>query len=75
VGKTVWGGDDNKDCDGKDSDGESCKSDCDKKDSDGESCGDDDEGYKNVTTEPASIMLHGTGLVVLGGVVRRKLLP
>jgi hypothetical protein len=68
------GGDDNKDCDGKDSDSESCKKDdCDKKDSDSESCKDDDEGGKNVTPEPASIMLLGTGLLVLGGVVRRKL--
>ena len=65
--------DDNKDCDGKDSDDKSCKADCDKKDSDGESCGDDDEGHKSVTPEPASIMLLGTGLVVLGGIVRRRL--
>jgi hypothetical protein len=67
------GGGDNKDCDGKDSDGKSCKGDCDDKDSDGKGCGDDDDGHKNVTPEPASIMLLGTGLVFLGGIVRRKL--
>jgi hypothetical protein len=69
------GGDYNKDCDDKNSEGSSCKADCDKKGSDGKSCGGDDEGHKSVTPEPASIMLLGTGLVVLGGVVRRKLLP
>jgi hypothetical protein len=75
ISDQVEGCNDNKDCDGKDSDSESCKSDCDKMDSDGESCGGDEEDHKSVTPEPASIMLLGTGLVVWGGVVRRKLLP
>jgi PEP-CTERM motif-containing protein len=49
------------------------KEDCDDKDGDSKSC--EDGGGKGVTPEPGSIMLLGTGLVVLGGTLRRKLLP
>jgi PEP-CTERM motif-containing protein len=42
---------------------------------DSKSCGDGGSGYKSVTPEPGSIILLGTGLVVLGSVLRRKLLP
>lgn len=51
------------------------KKDCDDKDWDGKSCSDGGSGFKSVTPEPGSILLLGTGLVVLGGVLRRKLLP
>jgi hypothetical protein len=63
-------------CDGNDGEGKSCSEGCDGNDGEGKSCGGDDDAPnpKNVTPEPASIMLLGTGLVFLGGIVRRKLL-
>jgi hypothetical protein len=50
------------------------KEDCDDKDGDSKSC-EDGGGPKGATPEPGSIMLLGTGLVILGGTLRRKLLP
>jgi len=62
-----------EDCNGNDGKGSSYSEGCDQMDSEGESCGGGDhENHENVTPEPASIMLLGTGIVVLGGVVRRK---
>jgi hypothetical protein len=49
------------------------KEDCNDKDGESKSC-EDDGGGKGVTPEPGSIMLLGTGLVILGGTLRRRLL-
>jgi hypothetical protein len=57
-----------------DSNDKNDKGDCDEKDGDSKSC-EDGGGAKGVTPEPGSIMLLGTGLMILGGTLRRKLLP
>lgn len=73
-GESTGGG--NDDCEDGSSDGGSCAEACDSKEGDSESCGGEgeDDDHESVTPEPVSFMLLGTGLVVLGWGLRRKLL-